>query len=329
MEITTKMDKLLEIKNLNIQFIQKKQFWTQVNIVHAVNDISFDVYAGETLGIVGESGCGKSSLARALVGLNPIFSGDISFMSHIHLAQANHQQWITLHKDIQLIFQDPVAALDPRLTVAEIIGEPLMVYYKYLSKAEMLDKINNMLKDVGLSSDHMSAYPTQLSGGQCQRVGIARALILQPKILICDESVSALDVSIKAQIINLLKQLQSKFNLTIIFISHDLSIIKHICDRVMVMYLGKIMELATKENLYKIQYHPYTQALLNAVPIASPKIERNKARQLLQGDLPSTINLPTGCVFHTRCPIADNQCRTTTPITKSLPDGTLVACLKV
>lgn len=320
--------KILEAKNLKVHFKLKKSLFSKTSTVHAVDGISFDVYAGETLGIVGESGCGKSSLARSLVGLNQITAGSVVFLGSKQLDCATKNQWYKLHKDIQFIFQDPVASLNPRMTVAEIIAEPLKVYFPNISKIEVMKRVTDIMQLVGLSVNQINRYPLEFSGGQCQRIGIARALILNPKLIICDESVSALDASVKAQIINLLKDLQIKLNLTIIFISHDLSVVKHICDRVLVMYLGNLMELATKEILYHNSYHPYTKALLSAVPVANPELERKKVVQLLEGDLPSPVSPPVGCVFNSRCPLADDGCRVARPQPRHMEDGTLVACFK-
>ena len=320
------MQKLLEIKNLKVYFPINNGMFSKSQVVHAVDNISFDVYAGETLGIVGESGCGKSSLARSLVGLNKVTSGEVVFLGSEHLEKATKDKWHNYRKEIQFIFQDPVASLNPRMTVAEIIAEPLEVYHPTLTKIEVMNKVVEIMKLVGLSVDQINRYPLEFSGGQCQRIGIARALILKPKLIICDESVSALDASIKAQIINLLKDLQQQLNLTIIFISHDLSVVKHICDRVLVMYLGNIMELSQKQILYKSSHHPYSSALLSAVPIANPDVERKKVIKLLEGELPSSITPPVGCVFNSRCPKADDKCRANRPKKLALDDGSLVAC---
>jgi oligopeptide transport system ATP-binding protein len=322
------MQKVLEIKNLKVHFPLKKGIFAKSQVVHAVDNVSFEVYAGETLGIVGESGCGKSSLARSLVGLNKITAGEVIFLSTHHLEAANKNSWHKLRQDIQFIFQDPVASLNPRMTVAEIIAEPLKIYKPHLTYDEIMQQVAQLMQLVGLSTNQLNRYPLEFSGGQCQRIGIARALILNPKLIICDESVSALDASIKAQIINLLKDLQKKLNLTIIFISHDLSVVKHICSRVLVMYLGNVMELSTKDILYKHSHHPYSGALLSAVPIANPKLERNKVIKLLEGELPSAVNPPRGCVFSSRCPKADDMCRGSRPLPQLLDDGTLVACFK-
>lgn len=323
------MQKILEVKQLKVHYHLKTGLFSPNKVVHAVDGVDFDIYQGEVLGVVGESGCGKSSLARSLVGLNKITSGSIVFLGAYDLATSNKRKWHELRSDIQFIFQDPIASLDPRMTVLEIIAEPLKVYKPHLTTKQVQEQVLEMMQLVGLANNQVNRYSTELSGGQCQRIGIARALILQPKLIICDESVSALDVSIKSQIINLLKSLQKKLNLTILFISHDLSIVRHICDRVLVMYLGKIMELSTKDNLYNNKLHPYTQALLSAVPIANPKTEKAKQLTLLEGDLPSPISPPQGCVFSSRCPLADDKCRAARPAIKTLNNGTQVACFKV
>ena len=320
------MQKLLEIKNLKVHFPLKKNIFSKTQVVYAVDNVSFDIYAGETIGIVGESGCGKSSLARSLVGLNKITAGEVVFLNSEHLETASTSKWHKYREDIQFIFQDPVASLNPRMTVAEIIAEPLEIYNPTLTKIEVMNRVVEIMKLVGLSVNQINRYPLEFSGGQCQRIGIARALILKPKLIICDESVSALDASIKAQIINLLKDLQKQLNLTIIFISHDLSVVKHICDRVLVMYLGNIMELSTKNILYTKSHHPYSSALLSAVPIANPDVERKKVIKLLEGELPSSINPPVGCVFNSRCPKADDKCWMSRPPVSVLEDGSLVAC---
>ena len=323
------MDKLLEVCNLKVHFTLKNSLWRAPQVVHAIDGVSFDIFAGETLGIVGESGCGKSSLARALVGLNVITAGEVIFASKDNLALSSKKRWHELRKEIQFIFQDPVASLNPRLTVEEIIAEPLKVYYPQLTQVEVRQRVLETMKLVGLSINQMNLYPAEFSGGQCQRIGIARALVLRPKLIICDEAVSALDVSIKSQIINLLKDLQNQLQLTILFISHDLSIVKHICDRIMVMYLGNIVELADKRVIYTAAHHPYTQALLSAVPIANPKLERAKSIKILDGDLPSPLNPPLGCVFSSRCPIGDESCCLSRPPLEMLSDGGIAACFKM
>lgn len=322
------MKKILTIKDLKVHFHLGGSLFKPTRVVHAVDGISFDVFEGETLGIVGESGCGKSSLARALCGLNKITSGSALFNETIELSTANKAQWNEVHKQVQFIFQDPVAALDPRMTVAEIIAEPLVTMYPQMTTTQVMEKVLATMKLVGLSHNQINRYPQEFSGGQCQRIGIARALILEPKVLICDESVSALDVSIKAQIINLLQDLQQQLKLTIIFISHDLGVIKHICQRILVMYLGNIMELGNKKSVYETALHPYTKALLSAVPVANPELEKAKQIQLLEGDLPSPINPPKGCVFNTRCPQATDECRANRPQAKMVANN-LVSCFQI
>ena len=321
------MKKILEVKNLKVHFELSSGLFKPKKVVHAVDGIDFEVFEGETLGIVGESGCGKSSLARALCGLNKITSGSALF-NGIDLANASNKQWDEVHKQMQFIFQDPVAALDPRMTVAEIIAEPLITLYPNMKQAEVMEKVFSTMKLVGLSQNQVNRYPQEFSGGQCQRIGIARALILEPKVLICDAAVSALDVSIKAQIINLLQELQQKLKLTILFISHDLGVIKHICNRILVMYLGNIMELGAKKTIYSDSLHPYTKALLSAVPVANPELEKAKVIQLLEGELPSPVNPPHGCVFHTRCPLASEACSLSRPTEKIVREHS-VSCFKV
>ncbi len=322
------MKKILEVNGLKVHFTLGTGLLQRRRTVYAVDGVSFSVFAGETLGIVGESGCGKTTLARALCGLNKISAGSAMFNEEIELATATKEQWTAVHKQMQFIFQDPIAALDPRMSVAEIIAEPLRTLYPKLPQQQIIAKVIATMKLVGLNSNDLNRYPLEFSGGQCQRIGIARALILDPQILICDEAVSALDLSIKAQIINLLQELQHKLQLTIIFISHDLGIVQHISTRILVMYLGQVMELADGEALYKDPLHPYTKALLAAVPVADPTIEQQKTPQLLEGDLPSPINPPHGCVFSTRCPLADAQCRQARPQSKVIK-GHDVACYKV
>jgi oligopeptide transport system ATP-binding protein len=323
------MDKILQIKDLKIYFELKKGLFASRRTVHAVDNISFDVYRGEVLGIVGESGCGKSSLARSLVGLNKVTSGSILFDNKYDMAKLSTRQWQTIRKSIQFIFQNPIAALDPRMSVFEIIAEPLLALGSNLSKAEITQKVLGIMELVGLNHNQLNRYPSEFSGGQCQRIGIARALILEPQVLICDESVSALDVSIKAQVINLLQDLHKKLNLTILFISHDLGIIQHLCNRVLVMYLGNIMELSSKEQIYANAQHPYTKALLSAVPVINLEHKLYTDLKLKEGEPCSPINPPIGCVFNTRCPMAESQCYQVRPALEEKKYGTLAACFKV
>jgi oligopeptide transport system ATP-binding protein len=321
------MNKILEVKDLKVHFNLTGGTFSAKRTVFAVDGVSFSLFAGETLGIVGESGCGKTTLARALCGLNKISSGSIIFNQNIELATASKAQWQEVHQQIQFIFQDPIAALDPRMNIAEIIAEPLITLYPKLKPAEVINQVIYIMELVGLNRKDLNRYPLEFSGGQCQRIGIARALILNPKVLICDEAVSALDVSIKAQIINLLQELQQKLQLTIVFISHDLGIIKHLSSRILVMYLGQIMEIAEAYSLYNDPLHPYTKALLAAVPTANPLLPQRA--QLLTGELPSPLAPPSGCVFSTRCPLADSKCRQARPRGKISNAGHYITCYKV
>ena len=321
---------ILSVRELHVDFLVKDKMawpWAAPQRLRAVNGISFDVYAGETLGIVGESGCGKSTLARALLNLNPAQSGSIVWMRQ-EMRGASKQAWMAVRQDVQMIFQDPLASLDPRMTVEQIISEPLRTHRPDMSAADTLSCVKDIMARVGLSEEHISRYPHEFSGGQAQRIGIARALVLRPKLLVCDEPVSALDVSIQAQIINLLKQLQKEFGLALIFIAHDLAVVRHISHRIMVMYLGRCMEIANKNNLYKNPQHPYTQALLSAIPVPDPDLERNKVIDLLQGDLPSPLTPPSGCVFRTRCPRAAPECMDAVPALRVIDPFSQAACIK-
>jgi oligopeptide transport system ATP-binding protein len=300
--------------------------WAPSRTLKAVDGVSFDLKAGETLGVVGESGCGKSTLSRAILNLIPATHGEIVWMGK-DLSGATTKQWHGVRRDIQMIFQDPLASLDPRMTVGQIIAEPLREHRPGMSKDEMNQRVRAMMAKVGLREQMINRYAHEFSGGQCQRIGIARALIVEPKLIVCDEPVSALDVSIQAQIVNLLKSLQQEMKLALIFIAHDLAVVKHISDRVMVMYLGHVMELADKHSLYARPRHPYTRALLSAVPVPNPAIERTKVVQILSSDIPSPIDPPTGCVFHTRCPIAEARCSREVPPLRTLEHGVAAACL--
>ena len=320
---------ILSVRDVKVAFRFKDDKdwpWSPARSLKAVNGISFDLHAGETLGVVGESGCGKSTLARALLNLNPANAGSIQWMGQ-EMRGASPSAWMAVRKDIQMIFQDPLASLDPRMTVAQTIAEPLRTHYPQMSNDEVMEKVRAMMGRVGLTPQQINRYPHEFSGGQCQRIGIARALILSPKLIVCDEPVSALDVSIQAQIINLLKELQKELGLALIFIAHDLAVVRHISHRIMVMYLGRAMEFAEKNALYNDPRHPYTQALLSAIPIPDPELERGKMIQLLQGDLPSPMNPPSGCVFRTRCPKAQDQCAQTVPELHTSGAGSQVACL--
>ncbi|MDC7703085.1 murein tripeptide/oligopeptide ABC transporter ATP binding protein OppF [Vogesella indigofera] len=320
---------ILSVRDVKVHFKVKGGNdwpWTPKKTLKAVDGVSFDLYEGETLGVVGESGCGKSTLARSILNLIPATAGEIVWMGR-DLRQGSEKDWLAVRRDIQMIFQDPLASLNPRMTIAQIIGEPLRVHRPELSSDEVMKRVRAMMVKVGLREQMINRYPHEFSGGQCQRIGIARALILEPKLIICDEPVSALDVSIQAQIINLLKELQREMGLALIFIAHDLAVVKHISDRILVMYLGREMELAEKHALYDLPSHPYTRALLSAIPIPDPKLERSKVIQILQGDLPSPINPPSGCVFRTRCPLAEAQCAGERPELRRLSADTQSSCL--
>ncbi len=316
---------LLQVKNLVKHFpVKGGLLQREVGKVHAVDGLSFDLTAGETLGVVGESGCGKSTMGRCLLRLIEPTSGEFWFEGK-NVTAMGKSDLRAMARDMQIIFQDPYASLNPRMTVAAIIGEALTIHKLAPTKEAYQARLVELLETVGLSADHMRRYPHEFSGGQRQRIGIARALAVNPKLVVCDEAVSALDVSIQAQVINLLEDLQEQFGLTYIFIAHDLSVVEHISDRVAVMYLGRIVEIAPARDLYVTPRHPYTEALLSAVPIPDPTIKRK--RIMLQGDVPSPINPPTGGHFHTRCPKAQHpRCSTEKPQLQQAADGHWVAC---
>ncbi len=314
-----KVDKLVKHFPIKGGLLQRT-----VGAVHAVDGVSFELMAGETLGVVGESGCGKSTTGRCILRLIEPTSGEVTFQGQ-SVTSADKDALRALARDMQIIFQDPFASLNPRMTVAAIIGEALTIHKLTKTRSDYDARIVHLLETVGLSADQMRRYPHEFSGGQRQRIGIARALAVDPKLVICDEAVSALDVSIQAQVINLLEDLQSQLGLTYIFIAHDLSVVEHISDRVAVMYLGRIVELASSKSLYTNPLHPYTEALLSAVPIPDPSIKRKRIP--LQGDVPSPINPPSGCHFHTRCPIAKKGlCDVQVPELKRTGEDHAVAC---
>ena len=317
---------LLSVRDLHVHFnVRGQGFMSAKRTLKAVNGINLDIYPGETLGIVGESGCGKSTLARAILNLVPRTSGQVVWMGQ-DMANATSSDWQAVRRNVQMVFQDPLASLNPRMNVLQIIGEPLRTHQPQLSSAEVLAQVKEMMVRVGLMENQLYRYPHEFSGGQCQRIGIARALILKPKLIVCDEPVSALDVSIQAQIINLLKDLQQEMQLALVFIAHDLAVVKHVSQRILVMYLGREMELADKHELYAEPKHPYTRALLSAVPLADPRLERGKVIELLQGDLPSAIDPPSGCVFRTRCPKAFDRCALEVPPLKAVDAHSQAAC---
>ena len=310
------MSDLLSVRDLRVTFRIRPEGampWTAPRPLHAVNGVDFDLAPGETLGVVGESGCGKSTLARALIGLVPA-EGSAQWIDGKDLLALSPRQMMAYRQDIQMVFQDPLASLNPRMTVGQIIAEPLTTHRPDLPRAEVKARARAMMEKVGLLPNQINRYPHEFSGGQCQRIGIARALIVEPRLIICDEPVSALDVSIQAQVINLLIRLQRELGLALIFIAHDLSVVKHISDRVMVLYLGRVMETGPVADLYAAPRHPYTQALLSAVPVPDPTIETAKTIVPLTGDLPSPMNPPSGCVFRTRCPRAQAECAARVPV---------------
>ena len=311
---------LLEVKQLSKYFpITNKQ------VLKAVDGVSFHISKGETFGLVGESGCGKSTAGRTIIGLYNRTSGEVLYKGkNVH--ELSEKEKFAFHRNMQMIFQDPYASLNPRSTVKEIISEPMEVHGLYSNKKEMLNRVYELLEDVGLNRDHANRYPHEFSGGQRQRIGIARALALNPECIIADEPISALDVSVQAQVVNLLKKLQKEKGLTYLFIAHDLSMVKHISSRIGVMYLGHLVELTTSSELYQKPLHPYTQALLSAIPIPDPDVEDNRKRIVLKGELPSPMNPPSGCVFNTRCPLAVAACKTQKPEWQEVEENHFVAC---
>ncbi len=312
---------LLQVENLC------KYFRAGKGQLKAVDGLSFDIYRGETLGLVGESGCGKSTAGRTILRLYEPTAGNVLFKGE-NIYNLSGSKLKEVRRDMQMIFQDPYASLDPRMNVEDIIAEPLDIYGTLKGK-ERRERVIELLELVGLSAEHSQRFPHEFSGGQRQRIGIARALALRPKFIICDEPISALDVSIQAQIVNLLKNVQEQFGLTLLFIAHDLSMVRYISDRVGVMYLGKMMELAKSEPLYENPLHPYTKALLSAIPIADPDLQRQRQRIQLEGDVPSPIDPKPGCRFVDRCPYGDDSCRGKDPILQEILPGHFVACHKV
>jgi oligopeptide transport system ATP-binding protein len=297
----------------------------RAGVLKAVDGVTFDLRPGETLGLVGESGCGKSTLGRAVLRLLPQAAGRVVWLGQ-DLAQLSHEAMRLKRKEMQIVFQDPLAALNPRMSVGDIIAEPLHTFQPDLSAAETKRRVQEMMAKVGLLPNQINRYPHEFSGGQCQRIGIARAMINNPKLIVCDEPVSALDVSIQAQIVNLLMDLQRETGMALIFISHNLSVVRHISHRIMVLYLGRVAELADRDELYRNPRHPYTEALISAVPIPDPDVERNRRRVVLTGDLPSPLKPPSGCTFRTRCPKATEICARVVPPLEQIAGGHEVAC---
>ena len=315
---------LLRIRNLKKYFpVRSGLFSRETAHVHAVDDVSFDIAEGETLGLVGESGCGKSSTGRAILRLIEPTSGEIWFRDR-DVTKLGERSMRHLRKEIQMIFQDPYSSLDPRMTVGSIIGEALLVHRMAANRNAREERVVELLETVGLSAEHLHRYPHEFSGGQRQRIGIARALAVNPRMIVCDEAVSALDVSVQAQVINLLEDLQTRFGLTYLFVAHDLSVVEHISTRVAVMYLGRIVELAPAKDLYINPRHPYSEALLSAVPVPDPTMKRQ--RIILEGDVPSPINPPSGCRFHTRCPLRVPSCSHNEQVLTEVSPGHWVAC---
>lgn len=317
---------LLETNRLKKYYpIKGGLFKKTIGNVKAVQNVSFQIYEGETLGVVGESGCGKSTLGRTILGLEKSTGGTISFRGKTihHLSESKLKKF---KKDMQMVFQDPFASLNPRQRIGDALEEVFVIHTK-LNKSERKKRVLQLLKEVGLKEEHYRRYPHEFSGGQRQRIGIARAIALNPSLIVCDEAVSALDVSVQAQVIKLLKDLQEKYKLTYMFISHDLGVVKHMCDRVLVMYLGTMVELGSSEQIYRNPLHPYTKALLSAIPRPVPGRKKNRVK--MQGDIPSASNYPNGCPFHTRCPLAQDRCRTIVPEWREVEEGHFIACHEV
>ena len=315
---------LLKVRNLKQWFPLNAWFFEKKRFVKAVNDVSFDLYEGETLGVAGESGCGKSTLIRSCLRLLKPTEGEVEF-DGIPIAKAKNSKLRPIRRDMQIIFQDPYASLDGRWTVRQLLEEPLIVNKMCATKEERLEKVLQLLDAVSISREYINRYPHEFSGGQRQRIAIASALATDPKLVMCDEPVSALDVSVRAQVLNLLKELQEERKLTYIFVSHDMSVIEYICDRVAIMYLGKIVEIGTKDDIFNNPQHPYTKALLSAVPKAD-EAPGSRERIILEGDIPSPVDPPSGCVFRTRCPYATEKCATECPSVTDLGNGHQVSC---
>ncbi len=321
---------LLVVKDLKMHFPVTSGLILQraVGAIKAVDGVSFSIRPGQTLGLVGESGSGKTTVGRCIIQLNQATSGEV-WLDDIDLCKANGKQLRAMRRRMQMVFQDPYSSLNPRMSIGAIIGEPMMVHKIVTGKRERNEQVAELLSVVGLNPSMADRYPHEFSGGQRQRIGIARAIAVRPEFIVADEPVSALDVSIQAQLINLLEDIQEQFNLTFLFIAHDLSVVRHMSENVAVMYLGKIMEIAERYELYEDPLHPYTRALLSAVPVPNPRVEAQRERIVLQGTIPSPMNAPSGCVFHTRCPMAIDDCKVVTPTLKEYAPGHLAACIRI
>jgi len=317
-------DIIIRTDGLMTWFTEKNNFFTgQASVVKAVDDVSLKIREGESLGLVGESGCGKSTLGRTILNLIPATEGKVFYRDE-NLLEISNKKMHEMRRKLQLIFQDPYSSLNPRMTIRESIEAPLKVYH--VNKRIMKDKVSSMMQDVGLNEKYLDRFPHEFSGGQRQRIMIARALILEPEFVVCDEPVSALDVSVRAQVLNLMRDLQIRKNLTYLFISHDLSVVQYISDRIAVMYLGEIIELAETEEIFRNPLHPYTEALISAIPV--PDVDSGRSRIHLQGDVPDVYNMPAGCKFHTRCPYCIERCRSEKPLLREISDGHFAACHK-
>lgn len=315
-------NKLVEVQNLKQYFPVKGEKLFEKKVVKAVDDVSFYINKGETLGLVGESGCGKTTTGRTLLRLHEPTGGKIIYDGK----DITHANMLPYRRKMQIVFQDPYASLDPRMTVGDIVGEAIDIHHLAANAKERRDRIVELLSLVGLNTEHANRYPHEFSGGQRQRVGIARALAVNPEFIVCDEPISALDVSIQAQVVNMFEELQNRLGLTYLFIAHNLSVVKHISNRIGVMYLGKLVELADSYELTFNSVHPYTRSLISAIPVADPKISRSTSRIVLEGDVPSPVNPPSGCRFRTRCPYADEKCATEEPVFKEVSAGHFTAC---
>jgi oligopeptide transport system ATP-binding protein len=321
---------LVDVQGLKMHFpITSGTFWPKtVGLVKAVDDVTFSIRRGETLGLVGESGCGKTTAGRCILHIYKPTAGHIFFDGQ-DLTEMSAPDLRKMRREMQIIFQDPYSSLNPRMTAGQIVAEPLAIHKLTHGRHETRDRVSELFALVGLNPAMTSRYPHEFSGGQRQRIGIARALAVNPSFIVCDEAVSALDVSIQAQVLNLLQDLQDKFDLTYLFIAHDLSVVRHVADRIVVMYLGHVVEVASREELYTNPLHPYTQALMSAVPIPDPRIEASRQRTILRGEVPSPLNAPAGCVFHPRCPIMTEECKAGVPELREVTPDHWVACIRV